>query len=413
MEMTESVLELNDVHQLVEQLSTLLKKAVILENHDFELVAYSAPTEEAFDSIQQKTILTKRCPLFVIEHLKKEGVIDRLITESKPIYLHLIEDTNFFKRLAISIKFRQQHFGYLWIYDPDKTINETQLDFIAKTAARIGELFYKEEFVEKNDVPTLIWKLVNGDFTNDVEVFRAAKLAQYTLPSDFTVIVLFVKDAEKLYLLDKIKSIFERDEIGYYLGKGTEIIGLVNNGEQEDSSVQLTHLIEEIKDTLSSEEVEALFIGIGNKYDSIRKVRKSYLEALEVIETMSFLNVTEQNVYFYRDLGLHRHLKAMYKKNVTEQYRNGQIVALMDKDLKTNSELVKTVWYYLKNDTKVSQTADELFIHHNTLHYRLKQVTELTSIDFTNVMEKTDLYIELFLLFHVEDYYEHYQSVLK
>src|SRR5690625_7263584 len=97
---------LNNVHQLIERLSSKLQNTIILENHDFELVAYSAPTEEAFDSIQQKTILTKRCPLFVIEHLKKEGVIDRLITESKPIYLHLIEDTNFFKRLAISIKFQ-------------------------------------------------------------------------------------------------------------------------------------------------------------------------------------------------------------------------------------------------------------------------------------------------------------------
>ena len=410
MEMTESVLQSKDVHQLVEQLSALLQKAVILENRDFELVAYSAPTEDAFDSIQQKTILTKRCPLFVIEHLKKEGVVDRLINESKPIQLHLIEDTNFFKRLAISIKYREKHFGYLWIYDAGKEIDESQREFIQKTATRIAELLYKEEYVEKNDVSTLIWKLVNGEFENDVEVFHAAKLAKYTLPSSFTVIVLFVKDAERLYLLDRIKEIFKKNRIGYYLGKGTEIIGLVDH--TEEATKELSYLIETIRDTLSAEEMTSLFIGVGNKCDEIRKARKSYLEALDVIETMSFLNVQDQQVYFYRDLGLHRHLKAMYKKNVTEQYRNGQIVALMDKDMKTNSELLKTVWYYLKNDTKINKTADELFIHHNTLHYRLKQVVELTSIDFTNVMEKTDLYIELFLIFHVKDYYDYYQSVL-
>src|SRR5699024_10342007 len=156
----------------------------------------------------------------------------------------------------------------------------------------------------------------------------------------------------------------------------------------------------------------ALFIGVGNIYDQIEQVRKSYLEALEVIETMSFLNATKQQTYFYDALGLYRHVKTMYKKNVTEQYRNGQIIALMEKDLQTNSELVKTVWYFLRNDTKIGQTAEALFIHHNTLHYRLKQVEQITSIDFTNVMEKLELYLELFLIYHVADYERHYRLVL-
>src|SRR5699024_7002212 len=116
MEMTENVLKLNDVDQLVEQLSTLLQKAIILENDDFELIAYSAPSEFSFDSIQQKTILTKRCPLFVIEHLKKEGIVEKLAKEDKPIRVHLLEDANFYQRVAISVKHRQQLTGYLWSY---------------------------------------------------------------------------------------------------------------------------------------------------------------------------------------------------------------------------------------------------------------------------------------------------------
>ena len=69
MDLTEKVFQANNVHQLVERLSDLLQKGVIVENRDFELIAYSSPNEFSFDPVQQKTILSNRCPLFIIELL--------------------------------------------------------------------------------------------------------------------------------------------------------------------------------------------------------------------------------------------------------------------------------------------------------------------------------------------------------
>lgn len=223
MKITESVLQLNDVDQLVEQLSILLQKAIILENDDFELIAYSAPSEFSFDSIQQKTILTKRCPLFVIEHLKKEGIVEKLAKEDKPIRVHLLEDANFYQRVAISIKYRERLFGYLWIYEPEETFTDEQLHFITKIATRIGQLLYANHRDEKHDVHSLLWKLVNGEFTTDIEIFQAAKLAKYSLPQRFSTIILSVKEAEYLYVLEKVKEIFTTLDIIYYLGKGRKL----------------------------------------------------------------------------------------------------------------------------------------------------------------------------------------------
>src|SRR5699024_2628415 len=56
-------------HDIVDHLSDVLQRAVIIEDKNFELVAYSSPDELSFDALQQKSILTKRCPLFVIERL--------------------------------------------------------------------------------------------------------------------------------------------------------------------------------------------------------------------------------------------------------------------------------------------------------------------------------------------------------
>ena len=54
MKLTENLLKINDVHQLVEQLSNILQKAIVLENKNFELITYSSPNETSFDPVQQK-----------------------------------------------------------------------------------------------------------------------------------------------------------------------------------------------------------------------------------------------------------------------------------------------------------------------------------------------------------------------
>src|SRR5690625_2415732 len=262
MRVTKSVAQLKDVHQLVEHLSSALQKAIILENRDFELIAYSAPSEYSFDSIQQKTILTKRCPLFVIEHMKKEGIIEQVKAENKPIRVHLLEDTNFYQRIAMSVKYRDEHFGYLWIYEAEGLFSNEYLEVIQTTASRIGEILYKNQMAEKTDVNLLLWKLVNGEFDNELEVYRTAKQADYSLPSEFSVVVLSVRQAKVLYVLDEIKTIFKALNIVYYLGKGTEIIGLVHGDDDSDSRQKVDQLLEQLQQQISKEETNALFIGV-------------------------------------------------------------------------------------------------------------------------------------------------------
>lgn len=409
MDLTEKVFQANDVHQLVEQLSDLLQKGVIVENRDFELIAYSSPNEFSFDPVQQKTILSKRCPLFIIERLKKEGIIDRLKWEERPLRLPAIEDIGFYQRIVVSLKYHNIIRGYLWIYEADDSIDEEILNFITKVGPYLGKLLFEEQQTIENDLPTVIWKLLNGEFLNDAEIHRAAGIASYQVPKEFTIIIVSIQDPEFLHLLNTVKEIFLKEKIAYYLGKGTEIVGIVD-GNKEISSKQKTDLIKrQLLESFSEAERKAVFIGSGNEYRKISQIRQSYLEALEVIETLVFLNL-DQVVCSFDELGIYRYIKYMYKKNVSENYRNEKIVKIMKKDAENNSELLKTLWYFIKNNCRVGKTAEMLFIHPNTLNYRVKQIVELTNIDFDNIHERAELYSQLIALNHIPDYYEFYQK---
>lgn len=408
MDLTEKVFQANNVHQLVERLSDLLQKGVIVENRDFELIAYSSPNEFSFDPVQQKTILSKRCPLFIIERLKKEGIIDRLKWEERPLRLPAIEDIGFYQRIVVSLKHHNIIRGYLWIYEADETIDEEVLTFLTKIAPYLGKLLFEEQQVIENDLPTVIWKLINDEFLNEAEMYRAANIASYQVPKQFTIIIASIKDPEFLPILNTIKTIFIKEEIAFYLGKGTEIVGIVD-GTREVSSVQKTDNIkQELLANLSEDEKKAVFIGSGREYQKISQIRQSYLEALEVIETLVFLNL-DQVTCSFDELGMYRYIKLMYKKNVSENYRNEKIVKIMKKDAENNSELLKTLWYYIKNNCRVGKTAEMLFIHPNTLNYRVKQIVELTNINFDNIHERAELYSQLIALNHIPDYYEFYR----
>ena len=411
METTQKVMQLNDVHQIVDQLSILLQRAVIIEDRNFELVAYSSPDEQSFDSLQQKSILTKRCPLFVIERLKKEGFVSQLQREDRPMRID-IEEISFYKRIVISLKLEGKLYGYLWVYETAKSLDEKYLSYLADIAPHVGKLMHKKQYDVEEDQQTFIWKLMNHEFLSEAEVHREAKAVSYELPNEFTVMVISVRNADDLSILGKTKEVFLREGIAYYLGKGTEIIGIIHSDRKQQSVDKVLQLKEEIIAMLTVEEQTALFIGIGNEYKNIQSIRKSYLEALEVIETMVFLHLPEQTLFHFHELGMYRYIKSMYKKNVSEQYRNKNIMMIMKKDAQSNSELLLTLRSYLENDCKVGQTAEQLFIHPNTLSYRLKQIQELTQIDFTNMQEKTELYSQLLILRLVPDYEKFYKQLI-
>lgn len=411
MDTMQKVLRMTDVHDIVDHLSDVLQRAVIIEDKNFELVAYSSPDELSFDALQQKSILTKRCPLFVIERLKTEGIVSKLQHDNHPLRID-IEEINFYKRIAISLKQDEELYGYLWVYETEDTLEESYLDELQQIAPHLGKLMHSKQQEVEKDQQTFIWQLLNHEFLGDTEIQREAKAVGYEIPEEFTVIAISVRGASFLSILGKAKKLFIEEKIAYYLGKGTEIIGVVHSDNEQKSLVKTRKLQEKLMTMLSDEEKGALFIGIGNEYSQIKQVRKSYLEALEVIETMDFLNVKQQTTFFFYELGMYRYIKIIYKKNVNEQYRNEKIVKMMKRDVENNSELLLTLGTYLKNDCKVAQTAEELFIHPNTLSYRLKQIQELTAIDFTNMDEKTELYTHLLILQLIPDYKAFYEQLI-
>src|SRR5699024_10187271 len=171
--------------------------------------------------------------------------------------------------------------------------------------------------------------------------------------------------------------------------------------------------IYQVEASIEKKDMSSLYVGVGSTYDKINTMRRSYIEALEGIETMIFLDSIDKKIIHFKELGVYRYAKLMYKKNIAEQYRNEKLLKLMQHNINNNNTLLRRFWYYLKWYAKVASTAKLLFIHPNTLHYRMNKIKEIKRVNLSNTDEQMELHSQLILIFSISDHYDFYKNGLK
>ncbi|WP_281658801.1 helix-turn-helix domain-containing protein [Halobacillus sp. Cin3] len=421
MEVKDRILQAEDIHKATELLSSRLGKPVIIENKNFELIAYSS-THDDFDQTQQKTILSKKCPIFIIDRLKKEGIVQRLEMQPDPIRVHPMEELGFQQRVVVAARHLNHTMGYVWVQEADQLLDDADFQFLEDITNHIGRLIY-DQFMRDNAKEgrkeELLWQLLQHEYGSESQFRHEAALAKLNLADRFSVVVFSVTAPQYKSMLDDLLQTVHRFRITrpmYVLKTEFQLILLVEGKASDRFSSRSTarDFIEEVKKETGEEAFYHFLIGVGKEYTTLSLMRKSFLEALEVIETANFINPRPETMpREFATLGLYRYLAALYEKNSSEDYYSEDLLALMKNDMDKQTELLLTLETYLANNGKGKQTAGELFIHPNTLNYRIKQIQEMTTIDFQDFNMKAYLYTELLLLNNVEHYYKRYQSALR
>lgn len=137
-------------------------------------------------------------------------------------------------------------------------------------------------------------------------------------------------------------------------------------------------------------------IGVGKTTRSIRCLFKSYRQAESVRRLQVNHRINNGSIY-YSDMGLYKLLMNIDDRDVLEDYYEHTILPLVEYDQKNESNLTQILQCYLKNNGSVKETADELFVHRNTINYKLAKIKELTNMDLSTLDARMQLAIGLML----------------
>ena len=399
----EKILTLTNINDITDMVSTYLKKPVVIENDQFLLLAYSSYYIEHFDQANRQTIFTKHWPIPILEKFMDEGIVEQLKTVEHPFRVKQIEEIGLNQRVVVSAVHKGQVFGFIWVQETEM-MTDSDLEFLHEVSHHIGKLLYQKKQInmkkdeEKNE---FYQKVIDEVYQTENQIKWEAANMSLLIPETFLVNVFTIaqSDAEHFDELADTVSLFANalNHFTHVFTNQLKIIVLIgSNGKGKDL---LTDSANDLTNTVLSQfNDKRVFPGIGNEYSSILQLRKSYLEALEVINAAKFIGEPEQLPFQYSKLGIFRYLEMISNHHTKTNYINTDLEILQKKDLESQTKLLQTLEIYLLNNCRIKPTSEQLYIHTNTLKYRLNQITDLTSIDFDDFHSRMQLYIDLQLI---------------
>ena len=192
-------------------------------------------------------------------------------------------------------------------------------------------------------------------------------------------VVFLIKFLTKTDVLpfDAVQHIFPDKTKDYIISVGEHDIVLVKELGSGYDTKKIEKMAKSIADTLNSEFYAKVTIGIGTVTENIKELARSYKEAQVALEVGKVFD-NEKNIVSYENLGIGRLIyqlpTTLCEMFLQEVFKDGSIDNL-------DRETLLTIQCFFENNLNVSETSRKLFVHRNTLVYRLEKIRKLTGLD--------------------------------
>lgn len=140
---------------------------------------------------------------------------------------------------------------------------------------------------------------------------------------------------------------------------------------------EITEFAAAVAETLESEAGITCYAGIGGDTESLSEIRNSFLDSLEALET-GIRHHLAGRVFEYGRQTLERLVDSIPSEKaemMTDSFFTPQTRKLF------TEEILETIRVFFRNDLNLSTTSRQLFIHRNTLVYRMEKIKKETGLD--------------------------------
>jgi len=232
--------------------------------------------------------------------------------------------------------------------------------------------YYDEKYDRSNFIKNVILdNILPGD------IYLKARELRFN--NDVHRVVLLIRIAAKndISVFDVLQNLFPDKSKDFVININETDIALVKEIRENIELKDLEKLARSIVDTLSSEFYTKVTVGIGTTVDSIKDLARSFKEAQVALEVGKVFD-TEKAIVSYENLGIARLIyqlpTTLCEMFLREVFRKGSITSL-------DQETLFTIQKFFENNLNVSETSRKLFVHRNTLVYRLEKIKRLTGLD--------------------------------
>ena len=232
--------------------------------------------------------------------------------------------------------------------------------------------YYDEKYDRSNFIKNVILdNILSGD------IYLKSRELHFSGDVSRVCMVIKVNNKTDVSVYDVLQNLFPDKNKDFVININETDIALVKEIKSNIDSKDIDKLASSIVDTLSSEFYTHCTVGIGTVVEGIKDLARSFKEAQIALEVGKVFD-TEKTIVRYDNLGIAR---LIYQLPTTlcdiflkEVFKRGSIESL-------DHETLFTIQKFFENNLNVSETSRKLFVHRNTLVYRLEKIKKITGLD--------------------------------
>lgn len=231
---------------------------------------------------------------------------------------------------------------------------------------------YKERFDKDNFIKNLLL-----DNLLLVDIYNRAKKLHVDTEARRIVFIIETKHEKDNNALETVRTLFATKTRDFITAVDEKNIIIVKEVKPNETYKELEQTAYVVLDTLNTEAMSKVHIAYGTIVNSIKEVSRSYKEAKMALDVGKIF-YSDRNVVAYSNLGIGRliyQLPIPLCKMFIKEIFDGKSPDDFD------DETLSTINKFFENSLNVSETSRQLFIHRNTLVYRLDKIQKSTGLD--------------------------------
>ena len=234
----------------------------------------------------------------------------------------------------------------------------------------------KTNYEEKHDKATFIKNIISDNILPG-DVYVRAKELHFS--ADVSRVVFLIRQTDKMdaTAVEVLQTMFPDRQKDFIISITETDIVLIKEVMPGTESPELYEIAESVEQTLQQELGIKVVVGIGTPARHLRELADRYKEAQVAIEVGKVFD-DSKSIIHYENLGLGRIIyqlpTTLCEMFLSEVFKKNPIEAL-------DQETLYTINKFFENNLNVSETSRKLFVHRNTLVYRLEKIKKLTGLD--------------------------------
>ena len=289
--------------------------------------------------------------------LKVGGTSDAMVTFGQKTFKAIVGNSNYFE------------YAVFCSGDDEAARSFCQLAYIALNDAKI---FYEE----KHDRGTFVKNIIMDNILPG-DIYIRAKELHFATDAPRAVFLIRQVGHSDVATVDVLSGMFPDKMQDFVLSINEMDVAVVKQIAPNVTGEELEKIAVSMEETLKNELRIKTVVGIGTVAEHLRELADSYKEAQTAIEVGKVFD-TEKSIMHYENLGIGRLIyqlpTTLCEIFLSEVFKKNSIDSL-------DQETLFTINKFFENNLNVSETSRKLFVHRNTLVYRLEKIKKLTGLD--------------------------------